>query len=401
MHKLKRMFLKKAPESNMAHPDGGLERLQSQTIDWLRFPLAVAVVFIHSFGMPGEYDLAAIHADPFSAMGMYNLIRICFSHVLTHIAVPTFFLISGFLFFRKWHEWDKETYFKKMKSRLHTLIIPYVCWNLIAIASVVAMKVGAFFVKGKPLSNIPLFFEEKGWLRMLWDCNVWAEDRINWIGMATPMTGPYNLPLWFLRDLIVVSILSPIVYWYVKRTRHYGLLLLALAYISGVWPDIHGLTVTSVFFFSTGAYFSIYGKNLVQEFRKVQWFSYVSAVVFLLLDIWFDGRNMSTGYLLYPFYIIAGVCAAINLAAWLIETKRTRVHPLLTQSTFFIYATHTILILGLTSKVVYKIIGNESILSLAVGYFLTPILATFICISLYTFLKRYFPRLTKILTGNR
>ncbi len=395
------MFLKKAPESNAARLDGGLESLQSQTIDWLRFPLAVAVVFIHSFGYPGEYDLAAIHADPFTAMGMYNLVRICFSHVLTHIAVPTFFLISGFLFFLKWQEWDKRTFVKKMKSRLHTLIIPYVCWNLIAIASVVVLKVGAFFVKGKPLSNISLFFEENGWLRMLWDCHVWAEDRINWIGAATPMTGPYNLPLWFLRDLIVVSILSPLVYWFVKRTRHYGLLLLALAYISGVWPDIHGLNVTAVFFFSTGAYFSIYGKNLVREFRKVCWLSYIGAVLFLLLTIWFDGRNTATGYLLYPFYIIMGVCAVVNLASRLIETGRTHVHPVLTQSTFFIYATHTILVLWFTSKVVYKVIGNESVVALTIGYFLTPMLATFVCVGLYVFLKRYFPCWARVLTGNR
>lgn len=72
--------------------------LQSQTIDWLRFPLAVAVVFIHSFGIK-EYTLPSLNISSLTGMDVYNLIRICFSNVLTHVAVPTFYLISGFLFF--------------------------------------------------------------------------------------------------------------------------------------------------------------------------------------------------------------------------------------------------------------------------------------------------------------
>lgn len=55
--------------------------LQSQTIDWLRFPLAVAVVFIHSFGYPLTYTLPALNIHSFSGMDVYNVIRICFSHV--------------------------------------------------------------------------------------------------------------------------------------------------------------------------------------------------------------------------------------------------------------------------------------------------------------------------------
>ena len=37
--------------------------LQSQTIDWLRFPLAVAVVFIHSFGYPLTYTCLLYTSD--------------------------------------------------------------------------------------------------------------------------------------------------------------------------------------------------------------------------------------------------------------------------------------------------------------------------------------------------
>lgn len=394
-------MLTKAPERDAVRTRDGQEGLQSQVIDWLRFPLAVAVVFIHCFGEPPTVDLAAMHADPFSGMHLFNWVRICLSHVLTHIAVPTFFAISGYLFFRKWQQWDKLLYLRKLKSRFRTLVIPYLCWNFIAILTVVALKVAAYAVKGKPLSSIPLFFQENGWLRMFWDCNVWAEDRLNWLGMATPMTSPIDVPLWFLRDLIVVTVLTPLIYVYLKYTRHYGLLLLALAYISGVWPNISGLTVTTVFFFSTGAYFSLYGKNLINECRRVRALSYVCAVLFLLPCIWFDGRNTSEGYLIYPFYVIAGVCAAFNLTAWLLQTGRARIYPLLSQSTFFIYAIHTLLVLRVTSVLFRPLEATGIPWLLTLIYLLRPFVATAICIVLFVLMRRLFPRILGILTGNR
>lgn len=72
--------------------------LQSQVIDWLRFPLIIGVVFIHSFGNY-PYDLQIMHSDPFSGVSIFNWIRICLSNVITHISVPAFYLISGYLFF--------------------------------------------------------------------------------------------------------------------------------------------------------------------------------------------------------------------------------------------------------------------------------------------------------------
>ncbi len=393
------MFFKKVPETNPIRPNIGLEDLQSQTIDWLRLPLALAVVFIHSFGSPSDYNLADIHANPLDGMSVYNLVRICFSHVLSHIAVPTFFLISGFLFFYKVNIWNKSTYFGKMKSRLKSLVVPYLCWNIIAIASVVAIQIAALFFKDRPLNSVYTLFENNGWLHMLWDCHVWAEDRTNYLGWATPMTGPYNLPLWFLRDLIVVTAITPLIYWFIKRTQHYGLLLLAASYISGVFPDIHGLNITAVFFFSAGAYFSIFGKNLVEQFSKVKTLSYFTAVAFLLPCIWFDGRNTGIGYIIYPFYIISGVCAIFNLATHLLKRGATKVYPTLSQSTFFIYATHTILILTISSYTANLLISGDSLIALTAKYFIKPILATTICICLYLAMRRFLPKITKVLMG--
>ena len=69
-----------------------------ECIDMLRFPLAVLVVFIHSFGQ--DIDMAELHALGFSGMAVYDYIRILISAVIARSAVPLFFLFSGFLLFR-------------------------------------------------------------------------------------------------------------------------------------------------------------------------------------------------------------------------------------------------------------------------------------------------------------
>lgn len=72
-------------------------KLQSATIDFLRFPMAVAVVMIHV--NPQVMPLNEADFPLFSADGLFNVVAIGLSHVLARIAVPVFFLLSGMLFF--------------------------------------------------------------------------------------------------------------------------------------------------------------------------------------------------------------------------------------------------------------------------------------------------------------
>ena len=52
---------------------------------------------------------------------------------LCRSAVPVFFIISGYLFFQNITEFKKEAYSSKVKSRIRTLLIPYLLWNFIAL----------------------------------------------------------------------------------------------------------------------------------------------------------------------------------------------------------------------------------------------------------------------------
>lgn len=66
------------------------KNLQSQTINWLRFPLIVLVVFIHNQGMGTPPDKAIIPWGAMQEIDYYNFLRLFITNVFARIAVPTF-----------------------------------------------------------------------------------------------------------------------------------------------------------------------------------------------------------------------------------------------------------------------------------------------------------------------
>lgn len=72
----------------MIHPLREKEIL-SNTIETLRFPLAIAVIFIHM--NPNVVSILNTNFDLLTYKGVLNLLEITFSHILPRIAVPCFF----------------------------------------------------------------------------------------------------------------------------------------------------------------------------------------------------------------------------------------------------------------------------------------------------------------------
>ena len=89
----------------------------------LRFPLAILVVFVHSFG--ADNDIVQLHACGLTGAAVYDYVRLFCSVVIARSAVPIFFIISGYLFFLKVEEYGKQVYANKLKKRWYSLVIPY------------------------------------------------------------------------------------------------------------------------------------------------------------------------------------------------------------------------------------------------------------------------------------
>ena len=105
----------------------------SESITMLRFPLAVLVVFIHSFGP--EVDMAQLHAGGLTGMAVYDYVRLFVSVVIARSAVPLFFIFSGYLLFKGVEQYDRETYVGKLRKRWLSLARPYLVWNVLIVLS--------------------------------------------------------------------------------------------------------------------------------------------------------------------------------------------------------------------------------------------------------------------------
>lgn len=82
----------------------------SQTISFLRFPLIIGVVFIHTvFFLPEKLE-------------GYEIFRYMLG-CLTAFAVPVFFIISSFLFFYDMNEFDIQKWSIKLRKRIRTLLM--------------------------------------------------------------------------------------------------------------------------------------------------------------------------------------------------------------------------------------------------------------------------------------
>lgn len=349
------------------------DEIKYNVFDWLRFPLIVFVVYIHSFGEPKE--VGTIDFGSLSPMDFYNLFRISISHVLTHIAVPTFFFISGYLFFGKLEVWNKAVYLDKLKRRVRTLLIPYLIWNTLYILLTVQS-----ISRHEGLDALLAFLDEKGWLLLYWKV--------------------YLVPLWYIRDLMVVSLLSPLIYYLFKHARLFGLFLLLVCYV--VPTDIKFLIPlkTAFFFFGFGAYLRLHKADPTTFTEKYKYALYILAFLLWIIDTRFDGHNTTTGNLIYPFFIIAGSLAMINLATTCIR-KGWQIPRFLIQSTFFVYVSHEIMITDFSGILLRHVFGQDNMLSLYASYLLAPVLAVTVCLLLYAFLKRFFPKTCTILTGQR
>lgn len=120
--------------------------IQSRTVQWLRFVLAATVVLLHT-NMSGFVEFTPLSEQPLSSTIYY-----VFSWGICLIAVPTFFMVSGYFFFTNLYKWDNGVYWTKIKKRARTLLLPYILWIIIGItlpyivSLIMHMGGGKFFI---------------------------------------------------------------------------------------------------------------------------------------------------------------------------------------------------------------------------------------------------------------
>ena len=368
--------------------------LQFKVFDWLRFPLIVGIVFIHCFGKSFDYE--SINFAHLTGIDFYNLFRVSVSRVLTHICVPTFYLISGYLFFKGLEKWNWNVYLNKLKKRIKSLLLPFLIWNTIS------FLLPAFSsIRHEGWMGLQRFLAENGFWHLYWDCQAWNLDRTNLFGGTNLSTSPYCVPLWFLRDLMVVCVCSPLIFLLFKYLRICGLILLSLCYISGVFIPVSGFSINAFLFFGVGGYCRINNIDTTKISYNYRNVIYVVAIILWIVCTMLNGHNTELGDLVYPFYVMVGCMATINLATYLVDKKNVRIPEMLSRASFFLYLLHSIMVISLVSKVAIFIFGDKNPILMTLSYLFVPLMTIAVCLAIYTLLNKLSPSILKVLIGYR
>ena len=265
------------------------------------------------------------------------------------------------------------------------MLIPYIFWNF-AMALLIFLS-AVFFSGLKSEAGMAVCdYTFQDWLLKFW----YDENNV--------CDHPINYPLWFLRDLMVVMLFSPLVYWVVKKLKQYAVIILGIFWVTGFWFVLPGFSITALFFFSFGACFSIHGINFAV---KGQSYWRQTGVLYLLLSlVILVLREYEWCTYLKDINILIGMFFAVSLTAHFIGKGSWRVNKFLSESSFFIYAYH-VLFLQWLIKVLCIVLHPQSDAMLLLVYFLSPAIIILAGLGAYYVLKKYLPRTSAFITGGR
>ncbi|MDE5944621.1 MAG: acyltransferase [Rikenella sp.] len=369
--------------------------LRSQALDLLRFPLAVIIVLIHTFNTGGLTVQGQVYnTDQYP---IFIAINRFIDGFLRGQSVPIYFFISGFVFFLG-VEWSRKVYLKKLKNRVKTLLIPYIIWNTVSILWLLSHFLPCFSTLFPDIHAVKLDFSISAILQSYWNA---AHGIFIYPPNIPPLDGtPQNAPLWFLRDLMVVVISSPLLYLCIKRLRHYWVIALGVLWFFNNYWSLSINFLAAFFFFSWGAYMSINRKDMLAEFGrffKSSAFLYPTLALLYVAAAYYWPEATGT---IKTLNVFVGLIFAYNLSAWLLRHKICTVSRFLASSSFFLYITHGI-ICNAAVKGVFYFLRPTSDLGIISVYTLATCLTITILLSSFYLLKRYTPGLLKVLTGRR
>ena len=329
----------------------------------VQFVLSLFVFFIHFQTF-----------SAFSASGklLSTLFSACSS--FTHVAVPLFFLISGALFYR---DYTPACTLNKWKNRFFTLCVPYLTWNSIWL--MLAM-LGHYTPLGAFLGGVKTAFS---WQALFSGVFLHA----------------FFEPFWFVLQLIMLTALSPILYYLLKNKWGGVITILAYFILSSLnLPPANILLPfpNTVLYYLIGSWIGIHSYESF-AIRKPKGPALAAAVLFLLCSIYFGIRHL-----------LPNVCSAkqitlivttISCAAFwtLFDLFDMKACPGFMSHSFLIYAMHSF-IGAAASRIMIMILPRSPLSTVVAAVVTFPLTVCIICV-FGKFLATRLPAMKRILSG--
>ena len=259
---------------------------------------------------------------------------------------------------------------------MKSLVIPYVIWNLAFILIIILKNNILIKIGHQPDDNMTLF-STSSWYDLLWKL-------------------PINYPLWYVRDLLCIVLLSPIFYILFKYIKGYGILLLTIIYLMTWELPIPGFSTTSFVFFGAGAFAGLKKIDMIEFSQKNASYTLLLSMLMLVIARTIEHEMYEHLSDIYSF--------RNSLRSFRSLIQRTKIKSLLltlSSASFFIYLTHIVYIMHWTKGGFSRISFFNDGVGLILGYFMIPITCAFICLFLYKILKIIAPGVLSFTTGGR
>ena len=340
----------------------------SISIENLRFPLILMIIMLHCY----TFTISQV-------TGHYTYFRVVYPIALWvgETGVPVYFFISGMLLF-----YSKKTYEQKLRSRIHTLLVPYLFFNTIVLIGYFILMIWGkpAMILGKDLSSYSFL----DFIRAFWDRGEWAG------GNGAPLLCPF----WYIRNLMILAVLSPIIYHIIKYTK---LLLLIITGFLWINAFDSAYLLESITMFSIGAYFPICERNPIEIFERYKILFLSIFICLFILDI---GHTITDVPYAPQIHRLSLIVNAFSLL-WIGE-KLSKYHlysAYLSKSAFFVFCIHYPLVLPLKTLFSHASSMPDIIL---IGLYVSGVVGvTVISVTIYMILHKIVPKFLHLVTGSR
>ncbi|MBQ7505551.1 MAG: acyltransferase [Ruminococcus sp.] len=357
-----------------------MSKYLSRKIKFIAVFAMVAVVFVHSYNFKDSFLTPRTRiSEGFNAAAMFEYF---FSNELFRFAVPMFFAISGFLFFFS-YENTAQCYAKKLRSRVRSLLIPYVIWAVLS----------GLLIMG--IAQIPFFS----------DLPIVTEKFYDWTQFYMYLINPAAFQLWFIQQLMIFVLISPALYFLIKKTRGVILIIFAVPWIMDFSFIIN---FSGLFAFSIGAAMAIFGKSreYTRSENRIQTMIY--AVIWILLSL-LNTYIAAFADNSFIFDIIMTVLYKINevvgvIAMWFLFDHIAK--RIADKKGFIIAATHLFIVYVLHEPMLHifyqmALKQSGSIMGHLALYVCLPLSVGAVCIIVSMALRKNLRKVHSVLTGGR
>lgn len=316
-----------------------------------------------------------------------------FKYSITEIAVPLFFIISGFNFF---NGFSIDIYKRKFKSRIKSLLIPYWIWNvLFCIFNIIISQdfFSQYFIGRSKFEVTPL--------NVVLGC-------LYHMGC--------NSQFWFVFTLMVCVLINP-VFYYILKNKYVGCVSLIALYVALVFfhfklPSYFFYRTDAFLYYFIGAYLGLHcsshftsinmlninSKDLCSSSNNSNCKDILTIVTFalmlllsmiLLIPELHDGIRVIVILIVsYSFWNVSYLCKFINIK-WLPQGG----------TIFLMYAAHGI-IQPIIVKILYLLLPKYDFISV-INFVLAVGITVALCCLIRLVTKRYLPFVDKLITGWR